>query len=277
MAYSTLRGVQLVAVFTAVGFEFTGQILGGALVVEVLVRPRSGESQLVGGEHIHGDLLGLAHREQRLAELGVAGQGLGRFIEQLRAGLLPLVFCGDLHGWHRKQFAGPLLFLVGIQAIEHMTHQIPQGRSAGHLGQLSFLVGGEASLHPIQAAGQGQEHVFVAVAHPHQLQQLCKRHRGVAIQRRIGLHRLHHPHAIDHHKLALAAAIGADCLEVGVWYYPHSPALHLLKQGLGAHHPQKNHTLQWLDVRAGGDHVHRYRHPRVVGVGEIFDQLLWPA
>ena len=170
------QGIQLVAVLAAVGLEFTGEILGGALVIEVLVRPRSGEGHLVGGEHIHGDLLGLAHREQRLAELGVAGQGLGCFIEELRAGLLALVFCGDLHGGHRKQFTGPLFFLVGIQAIEYMTHQIPQGRSAGHLGQLGFLLGGEASLHPIQAASQGREHVFVAVAHSHQLQQLRKRH-----------------------------------------------------------------------------------------------------
>ena len=74
--------------------------------------------------------------------------------------------------------------------------------------------------------------------------------------------------AIYDDKVILCLGVWRDRLKVCGVDDPYAATLHLLEEVTASHTAHEHHDFEWLDVRAGSDHVHRDDDPRVIAVAE---------
>ena len=110
---------------------------------------------------------------------GLAAKGFGRSLQQLLLGL------GDCR-FRRLFLAGRVLCRfqrgVGVDGVDQAGNEGLQRHPLGSGFDGLAVLGSQVMVQASEAAGEGGEHVRVAVAHPHQVQQLVERHGRLSVE-----------------------------------------------------------------------------------------------
>jgi hypothetical protein len=209
----------------------------------------------VGTEVVHGNFgTGLQLDEQR-AEGGVVKGFDGGFLERGGGGF---DLRSNWFGISAKavRTAGFSYLQIEINALAERLGEF--GGDLPALGADAFPVGGfKRRVESKQAAGEGGKRLVGAVAAGDFLQELLEGDVGRAFEGLGGgLGALGHAHGIHQDEMSLGFGIGRDGAEFVRVNDARAATFHLLVIDGGAYVAQEHDDFEWLNVRAGGNHVH---------------------
>jgi hypothetical protein len=139
-----------------------------------------------------------------------------------------------------------------------------------------FRVPREISYQSGEASSQCGEGIFVAFAESHAEQEFVKSHRALTFERPgVGLVAFAHADGIHDDEVGFGAGIRtAHGLQIRGRENARAATFHLLEVSAAAGVAQEQEAFERLDVRAGGDHVHRHGDAELGRGAELLDERL---